>query len=205
MRKPGKEWLAVNANTLDTGRLYRWPHPDGSGRSIALAVFDGPVSRDLAFGTPARDAGTFLAAVRKAADSSSAARRHLVLAATDGELYGHHKKFADPTLAYATQVGAASAEIEVTNLAAFVQRQPPTWEAQLHSGCPWAMAPRWRCCTSSAGSWRSAMARSGARWRRRFRSRCRGVWRDGACARPDGGIHNSVEIPVGKGVSESSK
>ena len=152
VRKPGKEWLAVNANTLDSGRLYRWPHPDGSGRSIALAIFDGPVSRDLAFGSAARDAGTFLAAVRKAADRSGAEGRRLVLAATDGELYGHHKKFADLTLAYATQVAAASAQIEVTNLAAFVQRQPPTWEAQLHPG-PDGEGTAWSC-SHGVGRWR---------------------------------------------------
>ena len=152
VRKPGKEWVSVNANTLDTGRLYRWPHPDGSGRSIALAIFDGPVSRDLAFGTATRDAGTFLAAVRKAAERSSAEGRRLVLAATDGELYGHHKKFADLTLAYATQVGAASAEIEVTNLATFLQQQPPTWEAQLHTG-PDGEGTAWSC-SHGVGRWR---------------------------------------------------
>jgi hypothetical protein len=90
--------------------------------------------------------------VRKAADRSSAEGRHLVLAATDGELYGHHKKFADLTLAYATQVGAASAEIEVTNLAAFVQRQPPTWEAQLQPG-PDGEGTAWSC-SHGVGRWR---------------------------------------------------
>ena len=151
IRKPGKEWVPVDATTLDTGRLYRWPHPDGSGRSIALAIFEGPVSRDLAFGTATRDAGTFLAAVRKAADRSRAEGRRLVLAATDGELYGHHKKFADLTLAYATQVAAASAEIEVTNLATFLHRQPPTWEAQLHTG-PDGEGTAWSC-SHGVGRW----------------------------------------------------
>ncbi|HJX51493.1 MAG TPA: DUF3536 domain-containing protein [Polyangia bacterium] len=152
VRRPGKEWVSIDANTLETGRLYRWPHPDGSGRSIALAIFDGPVSRDLAFGTASRDAGTFLAAVRKAADRSSAEGRRLVLAATDGELYGHHKKFADLTLAYATRVAAASAGIEVTNLAKFLQQQPPTWEARLHAG-PDGEGTAWSC-SHGVGRWR---------------------------------------------------
>ena len=152
VRQPGKDWGSVNTNTLDTGRLYRWPHPDGSGRSIALAIFDGPVSRDLAFGGASRDAGTFLAAVRKAAERSSVKGQRLVLAASDGELYGHHKKFADLTLAYATQVEAASLGIEVTNLAAFLERQPPTWEAQLHPG-PDGEGTAWSC-SHGVGRWR---------------------------------------------------
>ena len=151
IRRPGKEWVSVNTDTLDTGRLYRWPHPDGSGRSIALAIFEGPLSRDLAFGTASRDAGTFLAAARKAADRSSAEGRRLVLAATDGELYGHHKKFADLTLAYATQVAAASAGVEVTNLAKFLQQQRPTWEARLHPG-PDGEGTAWSCA-HGVGRW----------------------------------------------------
>jgi alpha-amylase/alpha-mannosidase (GH57 family) len=152
VRQPGKDWISVNPNTLDTGRLYRWLHPDGSGRSIALAIFDGPVSRDLAFGTASRDAGTFLAAVRSAGDRSSAEGRRLVLAATDGELYGHHKKFSDLTLAYATHVAAGSAGIEVTNLATFLARQPPTWEARLHPG-PDGEGTAWSC-SHGVGRWR---------------------------------------------------
>jgi len=152
VRRPGKDWVSVNTNTLDTGRLYRWPHPDGSGRWIALAIFDGPISRDLAFGSASRDAGTFLAAVRKAADRSNVKGQRLVLAASDGELYGHHKKFADLTLAYATHVQAASLGIEVTNLATFLQRQPPTWEAQLHTG-PDGEGTAWSC-SHGVGRWR---------------------------------------------------
>src|SRR6185312_10812294 len=43
-------WQAIDRDSLDTGRTYLWKHPDGSGRSIAIAVFDGPMSRAVAFG-----------------------------------------------------------------------------------------------------------------------------------------------------------
>src|SRR5512141_406895 len=133
VRRPGKDWAPVTANTVETHRLYRWPHPDASGRSLALAIFDGPVSRDLAFGNATRDAHSFLEAVRKAAERAGAEPRRLVVAASDGELYGHHKKFADLTLAYTTQIAAAPAGVEITNLAAFLERHPPTWEVRLHT------------------------------------------------------------------------
>ena len=106
VRPPDGAWQAVTTDTVDTGRPYRWLHPDGSGRSIAIAVFDGPLSRDLAFGTATRDAASFLAAMRRSAERSKVGGKPLVLAASDGELYGHHKKFADLTLAYAVTVSA---------------------------------------------------------------------------------------------------
>jgi hypothetical protein len=152
VRRPGKEWVPVTANTVETHRLYRWPHPDGSGRSLALAIFDGPVSRDLAFGESAKDANNFLAAVRSAAERAGTEPRRLVLAASDGELYGHHKKFADLTLAYATRVAATPAGVEITNLAAYLERHPPTWEARLHAG-PNGEGTAWSCA-HGVGRWR---------------------------------------------------
>lgn len=152
VRKPGKDWTAVQASTVDSGRLYRWNHSDGAGRSIAIAIFNGPLSRDLAFGAAARDAGTFLASVRKSAEQSTAEGPCLVLAASDGELYGHHKKFADLTLAYAGHVAAADTEVEVTNLAAFLGKNPPTWEVKLVEG-PNGEGSAWSCA-HGLGRWR---------------------------------------------------
>jgi alpha-amylase/alpha-mannosidase (GH57 family) len=152
VRRPGKDWVPVTADTIETHRLYRWPHPDGSGRSLALAIFDGPVSRDLAFGNATRDADKFLEAVRKAAERAGTEPRRLVVAASDGELYGHHKKFADLTLAYTTQVAAAPAGVEITNLAAFLERHPPTWEARLRTG-PDGEGTAWSC-SHGVGRWR---------------------------------------------------
>ena len=134
VRPPDGAWQTVNAETLDTGRAYRFVHPDGSGRSIALAIFDGPLSRDLAFGTATRDAASFLEAMRASAERSKVPGRRLVLAASDGELYGHHKKFADLTLAYAVSVSAPAEHIEVTNLGAFLAESPPTWEVRVRPG-----------------------------------------------------------------------
>jgi alpha-amylase/alpha-mannosidase (GH57 family) len=152
VREPGQGWTKMTRETLDTGRCYKWTAGDGSGRSIALAVFDGPISRELAFGTAARDAASFLQHVKTAADRSSAPGTRLVLAASDGELYGHHKKFADLTLAYATSIEAEGAGIAVTNLAAFLADHPPTWEAELGKG-PHGEGTAWSCA-HGLGRWR---------------------------------------------------
>jgi alpha-amylase/alpha-mannosidase (GH57 family) len=134
VRPPSGDWQPVTTDNVDTGRFYRFLHPDGSGRAIALAVFDGPLSRDLAFGTATRDATSFLEAMRRSADRSKVEENCLVLAASDGELYGHHKKFADLTLAYAVNVAAPERNIEVTNLDAHLAENPATWEVRLRPG-----------------------------------------------------------------------
>src|SRR6185295_16237324 len=97
---------------------------------LAIAVFDGPMSREIAFGDAAKDAATFLQKVRASAERSTVKGKPLVLAASDGELYGHHKKFSDLTLAYATSVDAPKKGVRVTNLAAFLAEEPPTWELE---------------------------------------------------------------------------
>jgi alpha-amylase/alpha-mannosidase (GH57 family) len=151
VRPPDGEWQSVTSDTLDTGRPYLFLHPDGSGRSIAIGVFDGPLSRDLAFGTATRDAASFLAAMRRSAERSKVSGKPLVLAASDGELYGHHKKFADLTLAYAATVSAPAEDIEVTNLGAYLAVSPPTWQLRLRPG-PNSEGTAWSC-SHGLGRW----------------------------------------------------
>lgn len=149
--EPGDKWVPVNRDSLDTGRAYRFAHPDGSGRFLALAVFDGPLSRELAFGSATRDAASFLEAIRRAGERSSVPGKRLVLAASDGELYGHHKKFADLALAYALNVTAPAEHTEVMNLGSFLAECPPVWEARLQLG-PDGDGSAWSC-SHGLGRW----------------------------------------------------
>ena len=144
-------WQPVDRDTLDTGQAYLWRHRDGSGRSIAIAVFDGPLSRGVAFGDTAKHAEAFLQAVGTSAERSKADGQRLVLCASDGELWGHHKKFADLTLAFATHAEAARRGIEVTNLGAYLARHPPTREVQLVPG-PNGEGTAWSC-SHGLGRW----------------------------------------------------
>jgi alpha-amylase/alpha-mannosidase (GH57 family) len=141
----------VDRDTVDTGRAYFWRHRDGSGRRIAIAVFDGPLSRAVAFGEESGSSTTFLKSVVASADRSQVDGPRLVLCASDGELWGHHKKFADLTLAYATHAEAERLGIEVTNLAAYLERHPPTWEVELVAG-PNGEGTAWSCA-HGLGRW----------------------------------------------------
>jgi hypothetical protein len=144
-------WNEVDRDSIDTGRAYAWHHPDGSGRSISLAVFDGPLSRAVAFGEASTRADLFLDAVKSAAERSETEGQRLVLCASDGELWGHHKKFADLTLAFATHVDAERRGFEVTNLGAYLKRHPPVWEARLAAG-PDGEGTAWSCA-HGVGRW----------------------------------------------------
>jgi hypothetical protein len=147
-----EEWEDVDRDSLDTGRAYLWRHPDGSGRTIALGVFDGPMSRAVAFSEATGRAESLLDAARASAERSRAAGQRLVLCASDGELWGHHKKFSDLTLAFATRVEAARRGVEVTNLGAHLKRHPPVWEARLAPG-PDGEGTAWSC-GHGVGRWR---------------------------------------------------
>jgi alpha-amylase/alpha-mannosidase (GH57 family) len=147
-----EEWSAVDRDSLDTGRGYLWRHRDGSGRTIALGIFDGPLSRAVAFGETANRAESLLDSVQASADRSKASEPRLVLCASDGELWGHHKKFADLTLAFATRVEAPRRGIDVTNLGAYLARHPPTWEVELAEG-PDLEGTAWSCA-HGLGRWK---------------------------------------------------
>ncbi|HSZ83611.1 MAG TPA: DUF3536 domain-containing protein [Polyangia bacterium] len=152
VRAPGeKTFTPVDRDTVDTGRAYYWSHRDGSGRRIAIGVFDGPISRAIAFGEESGSSGALLKSVEASAERSRVAGPRLVLCASDGELWGHHKKFADLTLAYATHAEAARRGIEVTNLAAFLERNAPTWELELAAG-PGGEGTAWSCA-HGLGRW----------------------------------------------------
>jgi hypothetical protein len=147
-----EEWEEVDRDSLDTGRAYLWRHPDGSGRTIAIAVFDGQMSRAVAFGEAATRAESLLDAARVSAERSKVTGQRLVLCASDGELWGHHKKFSDLTLAFATRVEAVRRGVEVTNLGAYLARHPPRWEARLAPG-PDGEGTAWSC-GHGVGRWR---------------------------------------------------
>ena len=110
------------------------------------------MSRAVAFSDAASRAESLLDAARVSAERSNAAGQRLVLCASDGELWGHHKKFSDLTLAFATRVEAARRGIEVTNLGAYLARHPPRWEARLSPG-PDGEGTAWSC-GHGVGRWR---------------------------------------------------
>lgn len=150
-REPGGSWQTP---PVDTTVPYRYLHPDGSGRELALFFYDGDIAKSIAFEGAGKDAGGFLDLFEARMDEDAVG---LVHAATDGETYGHHQVFSDLGLAYALFVEAERRDLEPTNLAAFLAANPPRLEADIAGGegSSWSCAHgvgRWyRDCGCSTG------------------------------------------------------
>jgi hypothetical protein len=89
-----------------------------SRRSIALFVYDGAVSHDVAFGPLVRDAATWLVRLRGGGGVSP----DLVMVATDGETYGHHHPFAEMALARVVEGLRREPGVTLENCASFLER-----------------------------------------------------------------------------------
>jgi alpha-amylase/alpha-mannosidase (GH57 family) len=156
-RLDGGPWNDVRDEPLDTRVAYRFAHPDGSGRSLAIFFYDAEISRAIAFERAPSSASRF---VDLFADRSRG--YGIVNAATDGETYGHHQKFSDLGLAYALFTEAPARGIEVTNYAAELAANPPAGEVRLveGEGSSWSCfhgVGRWKrdcgCSTGGEPGW----------------------------------------------------
>ncbi|HVH11021.1 MAG TPA: DUF3536 domain-containing protein [Gemmatimonadales bacterium] len=162
-REPEGMWLpetAVDDETLDVlaqegvGFTILAPHQvervpaDGlpgwyrtaAGRRIALFLYDGGLSHDVAFGPLVRDAAAW-------ATRLTSARQALVTIATDGETFGHHHREGAATLARILTTLAAHGDVRVENCAAVLARQPPQEDVRLVAPSSWSCphgVERWR-------------------------------------------------------------
>jgi hypothetical protein len=137
-------WTDTRTSSLDTGQPYRYLHPDGSDRSLAIFFYDSGLARSIAFENLGSSAERYLDAFTERARDG----RALVHAATDGETYGHHHKFSDLGLAFALFVEAPTRDIEITNYGACLATHPPQHEVRIKPGA----GTSWSCA-HGVGRW----------------------------------------------------
>lgn len=186
-------WQA-DTDHLDVSRPYRVPLP--GGRSIAVFFFDAGLSAGVSFDPHVTEnADHFAAAQLGPRRNGHLKRDRIVLVATDGELYGHHRPFRDRFLHYLLTVAAPAAGFEVTHLADYLRRFPPTDEVALRGPGSWSCAhgvARWSTgcdCTEGDRSWkprlRGALDRLAARLEALSLEGTRGLVADFWAARDD--------------------
>ncbi|HYT39460.1 MAG TPA: DUF3536 domain-containing protein [Acidimicrobiia bacterium] len=161
---PNRAWTPVDGDhPSDTRVAYRYLHPRRKGLGVDLVVYHGGLSHALAF-----EAVTSETLVDRAS-SAGGRRGGLVAVALDGETFGHHHKWADRALAYALTAEAPRRGLEVTNLASWLERNPPLYEARVHESA-WSCAHgvgRWSAdCGCSTGG----PAGADQRWRAPLRA-----------------------------------
>lgn len=144
------------ATHLDSGRPYRLVHSDGSGRWLAVFLYDGALARSLAFDPETAQASVLLGKLAAAGGSG------LVSAALDGETFGHHHPFGELGLAYGLFAGAEDSGLVPTSYAALLAEQTPVEELELVAGegTSWSCAHglgRWTrdcgCATGGQPGW----------------------------------------------------
>src|SRR5207249_5011754 len=143
-RRCSSGWSGRRRRLIPPGGLpgcYRTP----GGRSMALFVYDGPISHDVAFGPLLKDAAAWAARLLAPAKGKSEPR--LVAVATDGETYGHHHRFGEVALAWLLREFERRSGVRVENFAAFLARHPPRHDVALVAPTSWSCAhgvERWR-------------------------------------------------------------
>jgi alpha-amylase/alpha-mannosidase (GH57 family) len=133
------------------------------GRSIAVFFYDGPVSRAIAFEGLLNNGETFAKRLLTGFQPDNPAPQ-LAHVATDGESYGHHHKHGEMALSYALHYIEENNLATLTNYGEFLEKFPPTWEAEVVEDSSWS-------CIHGVERWRSDCGCNGGkagynqRWR----------------------------------------
>jgi alpha-amylase/alpha-mannosidase (GH57 family) len=141
--------------------------PLSNGRSITVFFYNAPLSGGVSFDwNTTNDANVFAASylpnhlVRSKIEAGTS---QIVLIATDGELYGHHKPWRDKFLAHLVRYGAPSYGFEVCSLERYMQMFPATREVALRVPSAWSCGHgvnRWSIgceCTEGDSSWKGTL------------------------------------------------
>lgn len=146
-----KKWKDVGGEKINPRMPYLCNLP--SGRTIVLFFYDGPISKDVAFGGLLGNGENF--AKRLVGAFSEDKELQLVHIATDGETYGHHHRYGDMALTYCLYYLESNNLAKITVYAEFLERYPPTHEIEIFENSSWSCihgVERWKnnCgCNSS--------------------------------------------------------
>jgi len=173
-----KKWIDVSNGRIDTTQPYRCFIRDQLGKKILnqhidIFFYNGVISKEIAFGELLSNGETFCDRFKDFSQEIKK-RVQLIHVATDGETYGHHKKFGDLALSYAIRKGFSIRGFKTINYGAFLKRFPPVYEVEIDEGIngegsSWSCSHgvcRWKddcgCTTGGEPGWNQ-------KWRRPLR------------------------------------
>jgi alpha-amylase/alpha-mannosidase (GH57 family) len=158
---PESPWTPTPNATFDPTQPYLVQLDEG--RSIAVFFYDGPASRAIAFEGLLNDGKTFADRLLSGFQSDNP-NPQLAHVATDGESYGHHHKHGEMALSYALHYIEENNLATLTNYAEFLEKFPPSWEAEVVENSSWS-------CEHGVERWRSNCGCNGGKpgWNQRWR------------------------------------
>jgi alpha-amylase/alpha-mannosidase (GH57 family) len=162
-------WTETPDATVDPTQPYLVQLDEG--RSLAVFFYDGPASRAIAFegllNSGEKFATRLLGGFHAPTPSSSQPGDPAQLShvATDGESYGHHHKHGEMALSFAMHYIEDNSLARLTNYGEFLEKFPPTWEAEIVENTSWS-------CAHGVERWRSDCGCNGGKpgWNQRWRA-----------------------------------
>jgi Domain of unknown function (DUF3536)/Glycosyl hydrolase family 57 len=159
-------WQAADPIDATEPYLVRLP----SGRSLSVFFYNAPLSGGVSFDWDTTSNADLFAASylpnHLNVEKTASGIPQMVLVATDGELYGHHKPWRDRFLRHLVSQGAPSVGFEVTSLGRYLRDHPATREVTLRVPSAWSCGhgvARWGdgcSCTEGDSSWKPALRRA---------------------------------------------
>ncbi len=192
------DWIGPPPGEIPSTRPYEVHLPNG--RAMAAFFYNGSISSDIAFHGLLHSGSELASRLSESFDPARPDEPQLSHVATDGETYGHHHRHGDMALAFALEKLSQRTDLSLTNYAEFLDRYPPTFEAEIHSPSSWSCAhgvERWRgACGCNSGlhpewnqEWRGPLRDALSALRDELRPRLDGaaadLYRDPRAARLD--------------------
>ncbi len=153
------------ADAVDPTEPYRVEL--GDGLSMAVFFYNGPLSGGVSFDwDTTNNADNFAASYLPHHLNPEKVREgddQVIVVATDGELYGHHKPWRDRFLTHLLNGGASAYGFEVTSLGCYLRDHQPARTVTLRVPSAWSCAhgvARWSdgCdCTEGSSAWKPAL------------------------------------------------
>ncbi len=162
-RKIGNDkWIDVNDVGVNPNRPYRYNSELITSKYIDIFFYNGAVSKAVAFDDVLENSQNLLNKISNAKDIAYDGNQILCVA-TDGETFGHHKKFAERTLAFFMKSLAPQNNLKIVNFGEYLELNPPEYEVKIKpgdndEGTSWSCVhgvKRWKedCGCGGGGGW----------------------------------------------------
>jgi len=127
------EWIDISNGSIDPKMPYRCFSQVNPGKYIDIFFYDGPISRSVAFDDVLESSANLLERIIHAVPPGSE-ENPIISVATDGETFGHHKIFADRTLAFFLTKLVPENNLKIVNYGEYLEQHPPTHEVKIKVG-----------------------------------------------------------------------
>ncbi len=138
----GGRWVKVNS--VDSRIPYKLVLP--SGRSLTAVIYNDIISREVSFGNLLDDGRTLALSILESFNELIQ-EPQLISIASDGEVYGHHKKRGVEELVKALDILDSIDYVRVTNYSKFLSIAQPKVKARIAERTSWSCphgVERWR-------------------------------------------------------------